>query len=153
MWCVTCAGDYDATAENAARPPLLLEYIQAVYLLPACTYGSSPLKINQDRATPGVPLGAATSYFTATGYLALIQEAMLTPHPLDMRLTSCACLFRLWADAFHNEEGLQVPVGLLAWLEEAAASTESLQCFQAGLQVRRHPPIWHADMWLAFQRR
>ena len=64
---------------------------------------------------------------------------MLPPHPLHTRLTSCACLLRLWEDEIVEEmmerqdEGLSATFLPRSW--EAGVVSGICDCLQAGLQV------------------
>ena len=148
-----CADAFDSTAENAARPPLLPGYIQAAYLLPASMYASSLFESTEDDNFPPVStLEGLPSHFTATATacLSLFQEAMLARHSLQTRLTSCACLLRLWADdqEFDGQADYAdvFGSGFHIWLEHVGVFPDIVQIFQTGLEVRCCPPIGHADM-------
>ena len=128
--CPVCAGGYDFTAETDAYPSLLQEYVEAAYLLPQ---HADPA----DRSTTSEVEGSSSRQLPANseavGSLKLFYEAMLPSQPLYTRLTSCACLLRLWIAGTANPQSA-VPSSNT----NGSIASDFCDCLEAGLQVGLH---------------
>lgn len=120
-----CAGVYDAAAESAACPPLLQEFVEAAYLLPQ-SVGHDGLC--QEEACDELPQEAHC--------LELFHGAMLPPHPMQTRLTSCACLLRFLAGEIADPDEPSEPYG--GWCSYEGILDDICMCLLEGLEVSRH---------------
>ena len=120
-----CAELCDAAADCVACPSLLHEFVETAYLL--------PLFINVEHylinGLKELPLDLD---HVAIGCLKVFHDAMLSPHPLHTRLTSCACLLRLWTVETASSEH-HMPFN--DWLSQAGVISDTCGCLQAGLKV------------------
>ena len=129
--CPVCAGAYNATAESATYPPLLQEYVEAAYLLPQQADPADRNTTSQIEGSSSRKLPASSEL---AGSLTFFCEAMLPSQPLHTRLTSCACLLRLWTDGTADPQSAAVPSSIAS----GSIASDICDCLQAGLQVGLH---------------
>ena len=136
-----CADECVARVESTARPSLLQDYIEAAYLLTDTPEPRDMIEeVSHTGFTPNKEhVGGLTMKYEATGTLRLFHDAMLAPHPLHTRLTSCACLLKIWATELADEM-VQGTNDLRAWPFQTWVSQSGLvssicDCLQAGLEV------------------
>lgn len=113
------AGNYDPAVEDAASLSLLNEYVEAAYLLPVF---ADPQK--QDSKHLKRLLDTESQM---AGCLRFFHAAILPQHPLHTRLTSCACLIRVWAEDTTDCQ--------------ADIVTSVCDCLQEGLEVTSFGPL------------
>lgn len=136
-----CADECVASVETTARPSLLQDYIEAAYLL---TDTPEPRDMIEEASHTGFTpdkehVAGLTMKYEATGALRLFHDAMLAPYPLHTRLTSCACLLRIWATELADEkvQGDNDPRAwpFQTWVSQSGLVGSICDCLQAGLEV------------------
>ena len=130
-----CAEGCDATDESNAKPLLLQDYIEAAYLLPCILETGHMFK----EAALDLTFDPVIILYEATGCLRLFHDAMLPPHPLHTRLTSCACLLRVWAveltESRVKREDDERSLPFCTWVSQSGVVTSICACLKPGLEV------------------
>ena len=130
--CLLYADECDAAVESAAKPSLLQEYVEAAYLLPQHIDPNS-WSIQRNAEWPA----KLRAKYETTGCLSFLHAATLSPHPLHTRLTSCACLLRVWAEEITDPEELS-SLEFGGWFIHEGGLRDALNYLEAGLEVRLH---------------